>query len=171
MIPNKSITRENSSADDVTIEDVRMFFKAYGKIVLGSVLCFLLLATLYCLVATRRYGAVEDLEIQKSEVSALDAMGNPSQGSGAASASDALDFAVTQPTQVSILESDTLALQVIKELDLEPTHDFFSQKPSGASPLAWLFPWVHPLEPLSVPIDAAPNRRGGGPTLFKKPRK
>ena len=168
MISRKPVVQFDGDFDDLTLEDVRRFFKAYGRVILSSIVFFLILATLFSLIAKRRYGATAVLDVQKSEISALDALGNATGGPQAAAPADAVEFAVSQPTQVSILESDTLALQVIRELDLEPTADYFPKQEGGFEIPQWLTPWEKPLEPLSVPLDQAPNRRAKALKIFAK---
>ena len=168
MISTQPVPKASGDHDDLTLEDVRHFFKAHGRVILSSILFFLILATLFSIIAKRRYGSTGVIEIQKSEISALDALGNATGGPQAAAPADAIDFAVSQPTQVDILESDSLALQVIRELDLEPTGDYFPQDQGGFKIPDWVTFWAQPLEPLSVPIDQAPNRRARALKIFAK---
>src|SRR5947209_17000993 len=86
--------------NDLTIEDVRNVFRTYRRMLYATVLVFLLMATAYSIVAKRRYASVGELELEKSEISALDSMGNATQGVSTAEVADATDFALTQPTQV-----------------------------------------------------------------------
>ena len=157
-------------SDDLTIEEVKSIFRRYRRLIGSCIVFFLLLATFYCIIAKRRYASVGQLEIAKTELSALDSLGNATGGPVAAGASDAVDFALTQPTQVDILESDTLALQVIRELDLEATDDYFAKKEGSGGPElpSWLGFLGSPIEPLSVPLADAPNRRAKALKIFAK---
>jgi uncharacterized protein involved in exopolysaccharide biosynthesis/Mrp family chromosome partitioning ATPase len=158
-----------ATSDDLTIEEVKSIFRRYRRLIGSCIVFFLLLATLYCLIAKRRYESVGQLEIAKTELSALDSLGNSTGGPVPAGASDAVDFALTQPTEVDILESETLALQVIRELDLEDTDDYFKKKDdSGPALPSWLGFLAQPLEPLSVPLADAPNRRAKALKIFAK---
>ena len=167
--PQRPISSFQGGADDLTLDEVKNIIQRYRRVLVCCVVAFLLLATVYCVIAKRRFESDGLLEIEKSEVSGLDSMGNASGGPTSAGASDAVDFALTQPTQVKILESDTLALQVIRELDLERTDDYFPKKEGdsrkGPGFLAFL---GQPLEPLSVPLDKAPNRRAKALKIFHK---
>lgn len=82
-------------------------------------------------------------------------------GDAADSASDALDYNITLQTEANILSSDSLALRVIQELHLETTEDFYPPPKAGQRIqfASWLFFWKRPVEPLSVPLEYAPNRR------------
>ncbi|HEX3435647.1 MAG TPA: GumC family protein, partial [Pseudacidobacterium sp.] len=129
--------------------------------ILVSVLAgFLVFTTLYCLVVTRRYQATGQVQIQKESMGAF-GLDESVMGDAADSASDALDYNITLQTEANILTSDSLALQVIKELHLETTEDFFPPAKTGTG---WTLPrslffWKKPVEPLTVPIDHAPDRR------------
>jgi capsular exopolysaccharide synthesis family protein len=70
---------------------------------------------------------------------------------------------------VNILQSDSIALQVIKELNLETTEDFFPKHKQGRSLIpSWVFFWRKPMEPLSVPLENAPNRRFVALRIFSR---
>jgi succinoglycan biosynthesis transport protein ExoP len=51
---------------------------------------------------------------------------------------DSLDYSMTLETEANILESNTLALDVIKDLKLETTEDYYPQHKSGISIPAWV---------------------------------
>jgi succinoglycan biosynthesis transport protein ExoP len=78
----------------------------------------LALLVLYLAFATRRYAGEATLEFDKQNADMLGVNG------ATAGATDTLDYNITLQTQADILESDTLALQVIKELNLEQTEDY-----------------------------------------------
>lgn len=117
-------------------------------------------ATLYCLMATRRYQATGQIQIQKDGAGAFGLEGSV-MGDAADSASDALDYNITLQTEANILNSDSLALRVIHDLHLESTADFYPSRKAArqATLRSWLFFWKKPVEPLTVPLDRAPNRR------------
>ena len=77
---------------------------------------------------------------------------------GPETASDAVDSNVTLQTQAQILQSDSLALQVIKELNLEKSPDFRSH----FNPIGWVMGLFAPAgipDPVNVPLEEAPGRR------------
>lgn len=123
------------------------------------VVSFMAAAALYCLLATPRYEATGQIQIQKDNAVAF-GLDNSVMGSEAGTASDALDYNLSLETEVNILRSDSLALQVIRELNLETSRDFYPRKRSEENrPLRWPTFWKKPVEPMSVPLDRAPNRR------------
>jgi succinoglycan biosynthesis transport protein ExoP len=154
------------AGESMTLSDLIALLKRRKRYIFASLAFFLCLATLYCTIATRQYDAEGVIQIQK-ESSSMDLSSVLSAGDVAGGASDSLDTTIILQTQVSILESDTLALQVIKELNLEPTQNFFPHHdPSPLDFLRKIKFWSKPLEPLSVPIDNAPNRRAIAIKIF-----
>lgn len=85
------------------------------------------LAALVCILMTPQYTAVSRLELLKQDMegSSLAGMTNPAGGGY----SDPLDFNLTLQTQVNVLKSDTLALRVIKELNLADAREFNPDAP------------------------------------------
>lgn len=131
----------------------------------GVTLALFLLAALYCLVATRRYQAVGEIEIKKAVPSSLgleSALGIPGPGG-----EDSLLINIEVQTQTKILQSDALALQVIDELHLEGTDDFRSQ----LNPLSLLLKLVSPSgpsDPSNAPLRDRPNKRESMLKVFSK---
>jgi uncharacterized protein involved in exopolysaccharide biosynthesis/Mrp family chromosome partitioning ATPase len=125
----------------------------------------LLLAACYCTLATRRYKATGDIQIQKEATGEFGLESGVMGRDDNSVSTDSLDYNITLQTAANILQSNALALVVIRDLKLEDTHDYFPQH-ADTSPGAWvgsaigkLFFWRKPLEPLSIPLDQAPNRR------------
>ena len=122
-------------------------------IIYMSLAVFFLLAIVALLLSTRRYKSVGEIELQKDSTSALGI-----QADTADVPSDALEVNMIIQTKARILESDSLALQVIQDLHLEQTQDFRQH---------WnLLDWIlSPLAPKSFadPADASlensPRRR------------
>ena len=71
-------------------------------------------------------------------------------------ASDPLDYNITLETQVSILQSETLALEVARQLDLEYTDDYAGKKHLIHIP-SWMKPWEPRSESPSIPLEDAPG--------------
>jgi succinoglycan biosynthesis transport protein ExoP len=120
-------------------------------IFIGSVLA---LVILYLCVATRRYAGEATLEFDKQNADMLALNGTAPQGN------DALDYSITLQTQTTILESDTLALRLIKELNLEQTSDYKPRFSILELPGKFisLFKASEPSE-ADLPLDQAPKRR------------
>jgi uncharacterized protein involved in exopolysaccharide biosynthesis len=111
-------SRPAEAGQPLTLRDVLGSLKRRRKAALIFVGAVLALVILYLCVATRRYAGEATLEFDKQNADMLGLNG------GAAQQSDALDYNITLQTQTAILESDTLALRLIKELNLEQTADY-----------------------------------------------
>jgi len=135
-------TSEQPVAETVTVQDILGFLRRRRPTILITAGILVGLCLVWCIFGTKLYHA----------------FGLEGALSGAAdSASDSLDYNVTLETQANILESDTLALQVAKELNLEHTPDF-EGKGFHLLP-AWAKPWALKGEPQSVALENAPVRR------------
>jgi succinoglycan biosynthesis transport protein ExoP len=146
--------------DEMSLGALAAALKRRGAIFLWVLAGFLAVTTLYCLVATRRYQATGQVQIQKDSAGAF-GLESSVMGDAADSASDALDYNITLQTEANILNSDSLALRVIQDLHLETTEDFYPPSKTGRGEIfpSRLFFWKKPVESLSVPLDRAPNRR------------
>jgi len=146
--------------DEMTLGGLAAVLGKRRAIFLGILAGFLAAVTLYCVVATRRYQATGQIQIQKDSAGAFGLEGSV-MGDAADSASDALDYNITLQTEANILNSDSLALRVVQDLHLETTEDYYPPSKTNHARLlpSWLFFWKKPVEPLSVPLDSAPNRR------------
>lgn len=141
-----------------SLADLFDIFRRRAVWVFYSVGLLLLLVSIYCFIATRRYQATGEVEVQKETLGGF-GLESSVMGDAEGSASDALDYNVTLQTQANILQSETLALEVIHDLNLETTKDFYPQHSSGFHLPAWVYFWKKSVEPLSVPLADAPNRR------------
>jgi succinoglycan biosynthesis transport protein ExoP len=135
------------------------------RLLLRPVIAMLLLAACYCTLATRRYKATGDIQIQKEATGEFGLESGVMGRDDNSVSTDSLDYNITLQTAANILQSNALALVVIRDLKLEDTHDYFPQH-AGTSPadrlsgaVSRLSFWRKPLEPLSIPLDQAPNRR------------
>ena len=146
--------------DEMSLGGLSAALKRRRTIFLYVLTGFFAAATLYCLMVTRRYQATGQIQIQKDSAGAF-GLESSVMGDAADSASDALDYNITLQTEANILNSDSLALCVIQDLHLESTEDFYPSKMGGRRVVlpSWLFFWKKPVEPLSVPLEHAPNRR------------
>jgi succinoglycan biosynthesis transport protein ExoP len=116
--------------------------------IIGVSLCVIFAAALgYTLIVTPRYRTTSIIEFNKSNTDSLEL----DERTGMPGGSNAMDYSVTQRTQVAALESDTLALQVVRDLNLEGRKEFSHQ----FSPLDYL----HTLPDESkLPLESAPHR-------------
>ena len=79
------------------------------------------LGALYCCVAARRYQATGTVEVQNQLIGGMELS---DVFNGEEMTPDAMTTGLDLQTQADVLQSDSLALQVIKELDLEHSRDF-----------------------------------------------
>jgi succinoglycan biosynthesis transport protein ExoP len=147
-----------TSRQDWTLADLVTVLRRRRRYLSVSIAGMVLLATAYCLIATPRFQATGEIEVQKESPAAF-GLENTVTGDAASAGTDSLDYSMTLETEAKILQSGTLAMQVIKDLNLENTHDYFPLLPSGFQIPEWVFFWRKPIEPLSVHLEDAPNRR------------
>lgn len=100
-----------------------------------------LLALLYSLGTTTKYSAQSEIEINAADAATLDVSPEPL-------AQAERDYAVTLATQADVLQSDTLALQVIHQLDLENVEERRAH-----------FQFLKRSTEEGLPIERAPRRR------------
>ena len=128
------------------------------------------LAILYYLCATPRYRSTAVIEIQKESHGGF-GLENTTSDKQSTAISDSFDDNLTLQTEVGILESDALTLDVIRRTGLETTADYFGAHRGGFARVQPLRFWRKPLEPLSVPLSDAPNRRYVALQIFAHRRK
>ena len=126
-------------------------------ILMATVSVFFLSMLLYCVFCTRRYEATAQVQVDNDAQTSSLGLDDSSSGQQGATP-DAMEDSLTIQTQAKVLESDTLALKVVKELDLEHTPDF---QPSF-NPVNWVMGFFTPDGPSDPPnasLDDAPKRR------------
>jgi len=150
---------------ELTLRDLLSIYRRRSRIIYGTLLVFIVLGVLYCVVSTRRYEAKGTIQVQKQ---GSDAMGLESMMSGASdSASDALGANINLQTQANILQSDTLALRTIEDLHLEETQDFKHHW----NPVGMVLGWFSPGGQADLPnasLENAPQRRRRMLKIFAK---
>lgn len=134
--------------------------------VVGSALAAsLLLAILLCILVTRKYQAAGIIQLQKS---GYDSLGLDSAiGGSSGGASDALSLNIDIQTQSSILQSETLALRVIEQLNLESDKDFRPR----FYPISWALSLITPSGASDTPgasLEESPNRSQRLIAIFAK---
>ena len=141
--------------DDLTIQALLRILKARRMVILAATCIVVGIAAIACVFMTRQYSATGEIQVGKTS---SDGLGLESMMSAADSASDALDANITLQTQATILQSDTLALQVIQDLNLEHTDDFKSR----FNPIGWVTGLVSPKgmkDPVGASLANSPGRR------------
>jgi succinoglycan biosynthesis transport protein ExoP len=101
----------------------------------------------YTLALTPKYRTTSIIEFNKTNSDSLDL----DQSSGIPGNANAVDYSVTQRTQVNALTSDTLALQLVHDLNLESRKEFSR----GFSPLNYFQPVANESK---LPLEKAPHR-------------
>ena len=162
LIESHSRAISHEVSRELTINDLWTMFRRRRAIIGGSVLLFLSLAALVCVFSERRYEATGQLQVQKES---MDGLGLSSMMGEAGGATDALDANITIQTQATILQSDTLALRVIKDLNLESTKDF-QPKFKAIGWVTGLISPVGPQDPLHADLEDSPGRRSHALLIF-----
>ncbi len=151
-------------AGELTLRDMWNVLHRRRRLVLGVTLFFVFAGALYSLFATRRYVASAELEIQSSSNDDLDL--HTMLGSSGMS-DNALTANINMQTEADVLQSETLALQVIKKYHLDTTDDF---RPHF-NPLGMVLGWMSPTgtkDPAGSPLDQSPHRLEHVLAVFSK---
>ena len=141
-----------------TLLDLFAIFVRRRAWILAAIAVSCCAAYLYWLWATPRYRATAVIEIQKESSGAF-GLDNTTADRPSTPIGDSFDDNLTLQTEIGILQSDAVTLDVIRSTGLERTADYFT--PHAGAPAAFhrLYFWRKPLEPLSTPLADAPNRR------------
>ena len=116
---------------ELTLRDLLQVVRRRLPLVLLFTAIGFLLAAAAALVATRRFQATGTIQVEKESTSGLD-LG--SINGSTRSVTDALNSDIELQTQASILQSNALALRVIRRLQLQNTVDYKTETPSSGSP-------------------------------------
>lgn len=150
---------------DPSLRDLLRILDRRRKAFFATLIVVFLLAVLACVVMTRRYTAAGVFEVQESSADSLgldDLMGGSSSGS---SVTTPTGVDLELQTEAEILKSNTLALQVIKDLDLRHNKDFEPR----FNPIGWLFSLITPkgpVDPVGASIEDSPHLRTSLLTVF-----
>jgi succinoglycan biosynthesis transport protein ExoP len=151
--PSHVVIAASASFPELTLREVGMMLTRRRGIIYTSLAGFLLLAILALIVSTRRYRSVGEIELQKDSPSSLGI-----QTDSGDTPSDALEVNMIIQTQARILQSDSLALQVIEDLRLEQTEDYREKW----SPIGWvlgLFSSKGAPDTKGASLENSPHRR------------
>jgi len=108
-----------TGSDEISLSDLIRIFRRRRQIIIVSVIAFLLLGFLYCILKTPRYEAIADLAINPEGTNALE-MGDITASLGGGG----LGFDEKLETQVHILRSESLSWTVISDLRLDKKPSF-----------------------------------------------
>jgi polysaccharide biosynthesis transport protein len=141
---------------DPTLRDLLRIFHRRKRSVFVTASVVFLLSVSACAFMTRRYTASSVIQLEKSS---SDSLGLDSlMGAASGGASDALSVNIDLQTQANILQSEALALKVVKDLTLEQNEDF---KPHF-NIIGWVMGLVSPRGPADPPhasLQDSPARR------------
>jgi succinoglycan biosynthesis transport protein ExoP len=146
-----------------SLRDIPVIVKRRRRVFLqtiGVVLCFSLCG---CIFVTRRYTAQSEIELQNAIPGGLD-FGSLT-GNTTEAVADTMAINLDLQTQANLLQSDELALRVIKEINLEKNEDFV-HKFNPLSAALSVFEPSRPIEPAGVDIDKSPRRRTNALKIF-----
>lgn len=158
------LSRSHNVEKELTIADLWHVLLRRRLTVVLILLLFIVAGALVCLLSTRRYEAKAELQVEKEGTSPLGLQGGMGEEGGA---SDALQENVTLQTQAAILQSDSLALDVIQKLNLEDNPDFQPK----FSPIGWILQFITPkgpADPAHRTLEDSPNRRTSALAVFHK---
>jgi polysaccharide biosynthesis transport protein len=148
-----------------TLIDLFRVFARRRAWILTSVAVSTALALVYWACARPHYQATAVLEIQKESRGAF-GLENTTTDRQSTAVTDSFDDNLTLQTEIGILQSDSLTLDVIRRTGVETTPDYFAPHSGPSAFLHELLFWRKPLEPLSTPLDDAPNRRYAALKIF-----
>ena len=129
------------------------------RVIIAATCGFFALGLAYSLIVTPKYESISTIQFNKEHSDSL----VPEDPREALSDATAMDYQVTQQTQIDTLKSDTLALQVISDLKLENRQEF-SPKPLWTLKL----PWESSPDESKLPLDKAPHRRARVLKIYHK---
>jgi len=147
-----------------TVGDLLDIFRRRRSLMAAVFLGTFTLAMVAFFSATRLYKGSAEIQVQKgsADTIGLDGM----RGSGGDAGEDAMEANITLQTEAQILQSESLALSVIKTLNLDKTPDFHPR----ASPIGWVLGLFAPKgtkDPSNVPLSEAPGRRSSAVKMFE----
>jgi len=149
---------------EMTFNDLWNLIIRRKAIILGVLAVVVAITVLFCIFSERRYQATGELQVEKTS---LDGLGLSSLIGDASGAGDALDSNITIQTEATILQSDTLALRVIKDLNLDSTPDF-QPRYGVLSLISDLLSPQGPHDPANTPLEGSPRRRSHALIVFSK---
>jgi succinoglycan biosynthesis transport protein ExoP len=155
--PLRSGTEAHSLDEPLTLMAMWQIVRQRRWIILAIMLTLLAATIAYCVLTTREYTATAEIQIQNESPQAL-GLGSLAAGETGSNMSDVLDASRSLQTQAKILESETLALGVVKELNLQHHPDFQPHFDPIGTALSYITPKGVADSP-SAPLDQAPARR------------
>jgi succinoglycan biosynthesis transport protein ExoP len=153
-----------SATNEVTISGLLTLLRRRRPIILATTAVMFIIAALVCIFMTREYESRAEIQVAKS---ASDGIGLENLVNPMDSSPDALTENMTLQTQANILQSDSLALKVIQDLNLEHSKDY---KPIF-DPIGWALGLISPSgpsDPSGASLADSPKRRARVIKIFEK---
>jgi polysaccharide biosynthesis transport protein len=147
-----------------TVGDLLDIFRRRRLLMAAIFLGTFTLAMVAFFSATRLYKGYAEIQVQKGSADAIGLDGM--RGGGGDAGEDAMESNITLQTEAQILQSESLALSVIKTLNLDKTPDFHPRP----SPIGWVLGLFAPKgikDPSNVPLSDAPGRRSSAVKMFE----
>ena len=147
----------NHTEDSLSLRDLLRIIDRRRVVFLSTAIGIFTLSVLACIFLTRKYEAVGEFQVEESSTDALDLssmMSSASSSGGLSSASIDTEL----QTQAQILQSESLALQVIKDLKLRDNPDFQPK----TDPIHWAERIILPQGPPDRPgasLEDSPHLR------------
>ena len=154
---------ETHAERELDLYDLLSVLRRRRLILVGALLLFIIPAAIYCIGAPRRYRATGSVSIRNDDAVGL-GLDSVMVESGAEATPGSLTINIVLQSQASILQSDTVALQVIKDLKLEQTSDF-KQSWDALDSLDHLF-GIRSSEPPGADLTTSPTRRAHALKVF-----
>ena len=134
-------------AAEISFADIWRILAKRKRIIAAATCGLFAIGLAYTLISTPKYESTSTIQFNKENSDSL----TPEDTHALLNDAGAMDYHLTQQTQVDTLKSDTLALQVIRDLKLENRPEF-SRKP------LWDRFLTHPDES-PLPLEKATHRR------------
>ena len=150
---------------ELTLVDMLDIYRRRRRLIYGTTLVLVALVGIYCIVCTRRYVSTGSIQIQKESSDAV--RYGSLLNSSPSDPGDSVSANMELQTQANILQSDSLALETIKSLNLENTYDF---RPRW-NPVGWMLGLLSPSgksDPVNASIDDSPMRRARAIAVFSR---
>jgi succinoglycan biosynthesis transport protein ExoP len=147
---------ESRAVSEFSLRDLLRILRQRRTTLYGTTAVIFAVSILLCFVMTRRYETTGVFQLQKSTADSLDL--ESLMGGGGGGASDSLTVNTELQTEADILKSDTLALQVINDLNLENNGDFQPRFTFISEILNWFNP-AGPQDTAGATLENSPHRR------------
>jgi capsular exopolysaccharide synthesis family protein len=159
-----SLNNSSSNMQELTISGLIAALRRRRSFIIVTTLLCISIAVLLCIFMTRTYKATGEIRVAKQSSDELGLDGMKGGGEGT---SDALEDNIALQTQANILRSDSLALKVIEDLQLENTQDFTPR----FNPVNWMLGLISPRglpDPPHANLENSPARRARVINLFER---